>query len=325
MARVSPNEVTVASTSDVTRIYLNEGVREFCKYTNGIPAEDYLTLSPRFDTRPNFALQFAIIGGVNALAATDVAVASVSRTDVGGTTVASDLQTTLRAAIGGGANITVGFDTSANTYWRFTIDTIDATRIQVNPPTGGKVVDATRLLLGGTALDSGVGSNVTVTGDFPMDMNVETDLPSTFLEIETVEYDTYRLAPAPFNIFISPEYSGDPLYYAVKNNRIRVLPSPTKQKMFHIRYKQAFADLATDGSNDTSASPLPSNEHMAPVYYAAAKLLEEKHEFDKARAMFGQFYELARRYKIRESNQSPGLYPGWPVILPLDINLPSSS
>jgi hypothetical protein len=325
LARVSSNEVTLTAASDVTRIYINEGVREFCKYVNGIPAEDYLTLSPRFDTRTNFALRFTITGGTNALVATNVALTTVNRTDATGTQVATDLQATLRAAIGGGANITVTFNLTGTNYWRFTFDTINATRIQVQATTELTQVDATGIILGGNSLDSGVGTNVTATGFFPTDMNVETDLPSTFLEIEYVEWDTYRLAPAPYNIFISPEYSGDPIYYAVKNNRIRVLPSPTDQKLFHIRFKQAFADLDTTGAADATASPLPSNEHMAPVYYASSKLLEEKHEYDKSRRMLEQFYELARRYKIRESNQSPSMYPAWPVILPLDVDVPQSS
>ena len=66
----------MTDTDDVARVYLNQGVKEFCKKVHGIPRRNYLTLSPKFDIATNFAIQLTVVGGVNEMAATDIAALS---------------------------------------------------------------------------------------------------------------------------------------------------------------------------------------------------------------------------------------------------------
>ena len=58
MARVSPNAVTLATTSDVTRMYINEGMMEFAKRAHGLATQDRLSITPRFDIETNYAIKF---------------------------------------------------------------------------------------------------------------------------------------------------------------------------------------------------------------------------------------------------------------------------
>ena len=320
LARVSSNSVTVTNTDDVVMDYINEGVREFCKIANGVPGEDYLTVAPVFDSRTNWAIRITTSGGTANLAATDVAITTNNRTNVAGATIAGDLQDTLSSAIGGGSDTsTVSFTTSGDILWTFLITPRGSpTSITIEAPQDKQYVDARAILFGsadatqtGGTWRSGIGQ----------DAIVETALPSTFLEMEFVEWGQYRLRRAPYELFISPESSGRPSYYAIKNDRIRVYPSPTTQELFHIRYKQAFADLATNGDDNSTTCPLPANEHMAPVYYGVSKLMEEKQQFDEARNLYGEFYRMAVAYKVRESNQNPTLFPSYRVFQPPNVNV----
>ncbi len=74
----------VSADSEATRKYINEGVREFSKRAGGVPKEDYLTVVPRFDSKTNWAIRLTIVGGSNALSATDIAVTGTNRANVAG-------------------------------------------------------------------------------------------------------------------------------------------------------------------------------------------------------------------------------------------------
>jgi hypothetical protein len=319
LARVSSNSVTVTNTDDVVMDYINEGVREFCKLVNGIPAEDYLTVAPVFDSRTNWAIRITTSGGTANLAAEDVAITTTNRTNVAGATIASDLQATIRSAIGGDTASTVAFTTSGDNLWTFLITPKGSpTSISIEAPEDNQYVDARAILFG--SADS-TQTAATWRSGIGQDAIVETALPTTFLEMEFVEWGKYRLSRAPYELFISPESSGRPSYYAVKNDRIRVYPSPTSQELFHIRYKQAFADLDTNGDDNSVTCPLPANEHMAPVYYSVSKLMEEKQQFGEARNLYGEFYRMATTYKVRENNQNPTLFPSYRVFQPPNVNV----
>ena len=306
-ARVDTNYVTDITTDDIAVQYINDGVREFSKAVNGIPKEDYLTLVPRFDTRTNWYIRFTITGGANALTATDVAVTTTNRTDTTGATVASDLQATLRTAIGGGANITVTFNTGTTNTWKFTIDTIDGTAITVAAPTRIDAVDGSDIILGKTGTETGAA--ITFVSDIPTDMAVETDLPADFVEMEFVQWDRIPLDQAPNDIFISPQLFGQPRWYGIRNDKIRVYPTPNSQKLFQIRYRYRPASLSLLGTDTGTECSLPGNYHMGPVFFAAAQLLEEKHETQKSIYFLGRFAQMPTEYKLHEGNQNPTLFP----------------
>jgi hypothetical protein len=223
-----------ASDSDVVDA-LNEGQKQFAKDGYGLIKEDYIALTPVFDTRTNFAIRVTITGGTNALAATDVAITGTNRDDTTGTIVAADLQGALRTAIGVGANLTVVWSTTA---WTFTIDTIDGTRIQLTSPSGITYVDAMGLLFNVSTVDE-TEATASYTSGIPEDVAVEADLPSDYLQMSgPVEWNGTPLKPAPFDVFASPGgASSTPLYYGVRGKKIRLSPSPNEQGMLHLWYE----------------------------------------------------------------------------------------
>lgn len=89
MARVSPNAQTLSTTSDVTRIYINEGMLEFAKRTHGVPMEDRLTITPRFDIETNYAVKFQTLGSDSEIASTNVYLTPTALTGASGSSVAS--------------------------------------------------------------------------------------------------------------------------------------------------------------------------------------------------------------------------------------------
>lgn len=207
---------------------IDEAIKRFSKDVNGLTKEAFLTLSPRFWTSTEMAIRLTIVGGTNALAATDIVITATDRTGVTGATVAADLQTAIRAA--GAATATVAFST---TTWKFTIDGIDSTTITIAAPSAIIYADATDMLFGKT----GAETATSWVGNIPPDCNVETDLPSDFLTPVSVEWDQEPLEPATYDLFHSPQVSGEPEIYHILNKKIRVYPVPTSQKMFFITYR----------------------------------------------------------------------------------------
>lgn len=305
LARTASNALTITNSSDVTKKYVNEGTRELAKKVGGIPKEDYLQLVPRFDSKTWWAIRVTITGGVgctNALAATDVAITATNRANATGATVASDLQTAIQAVT---TSTTVVFNTSGSDIWKFTIDSIDGTDIEINSPSGINYSDATDVLFAKT----GTSGAQTWVSNLPQDTFVETDLPSNFLRLTHVEWDGIPLREAPWGLFISPETHGTPTHYAIKNKKIRVYPAPSSQDMFHVWYNGVETDLAVDGTADSTDCPLPTEVHMGPVYFAASKLCEENHEFQKSILFMRDFLDSAIEYRLRESNANPALEP----------------
>lgn len=301
LARTTSNALTITHTDEAARFYVNQGVEEFCKNTHGLSKEDYLTVTPKFDTKTNFAIRLTIVGGGNALAATDVEITATDRTDESGTTVASDLQTAIQAA--GAGTATVAWST---TEWKFTIDAgAGTTSITIGAPTTITYVDASKLLFGST----GTSSSTTYVGSFPEDSTLEVDLPTDFLEMEFVEWDQNKLTVAPFDIFMSPELFGDPVYYYIKDKKMRLSPVPNEQELLHIRYKHIPAPATLTGSSDSTTCSLNAEDHMAPVYYAAAKIAEENFEYQVANRHMANFFDQVTKYSTRNNNQNPKMFP----------------
>ena len=304
LSRSTSNETTVAAASEATRKYINEGTREFCKLVNGIDREDYLQLVPRFDTKTWWGISVS----TNSIAATDIPITATSRSNITGATVAADLQGRIQDEGGSLSSVAVTFNDPATTstnIWKFVIANTTSSEITIDSPSKISYTDATEVLFS----KRGKESSNTWVSDIPQDCLVETDLPDGFLRETHVEWDGHPLKQAPFDIFISPNSHGDPLYYGIKNKKIRVYPAPAEQKMFHVWFKGAETDLAVDGSADSTNCPLPSEVHMAPVYYATSMLLEEKHEYEKSLGNMRSHLRMAREYRLRESNANWALFP----------------
>lgn len=314
-ARVDSASMTETDTSDVTKTYINEGVREFCKITGGIPKEEYLALTPKFDLRTNFAIRLTITGGANAQTVTDLVLAATAQTDITGASAATYIteQISNNLAI----SATMSWDTAS---WNFTLsDGVSAaTYLEVGAPAQRTYVDWTYPIFN----KSGTQSGTYFEGSLPLDSTVEVDLPSDFSEIEYVEWDGVELYPAPYDLFISPGSEGTPRWYAIKNKKLRLAPYPSSQEALHIRYKNFPADLETDGTSDATECLLPTQTHWAPVHYAASMIAGENQDDKIMGREFSLFRSIALEYKARESNQNPALFPIGASYIPIDVVIP---
>jgi hypothetical protein len=305
LARADSGYLTETDTDDVARRYINTGVEEFVKAAHGPTKEDYIDITPEFDTRTTWYIRLTITAGTNAIVATDVAVTTTNRDNVSGTTVASDLQTTIRAALGGGgASLTVVWST---TTWRFTIDSIDGTDIKIEAPSGITFIDATQSLFGRT----GASGAQTWVSNFPEDCTIVADLPSDFYKINFAEWDKRRLYQIPFAFFMSPgTHSNLVDYYAIEGKRIYISPSASERKLFKLRYEYFPASITLDGTADaTTSCPLSHEDHMAVVYYATGMVLDETFESDESNRMLQRFNDQASKYRIKEANQNTKMFP----------------
>ena len=301
-ARVTSEALTITNSGDVTRFYINLGVQEFCKNVNGLPKHTYLTVSPKFSAHSNFACRFTITSGANALTATEMPIVSNTYTDAGGASLATALQQQFSnvAAL----SVSVSWYSAS---WVFAINSHDSntTYIEVAAPTTNTYVDATPILFNLTGTQTGYYWK----GNFPLDCTLETDLPSDYYDMEYVEWDGELLSPAPNDLFVSPAESGTPCWYTIKGRKLRLLPCPTRQGKFSIQYRYFPDALEIDGTDDAEECALPTEFHLAPVYYAAAKIFEERHENEKAEQEYSLFYDQIKRYRMRESNHNPTLFP----------------
>lgn len=314
-ARVSSNVTTIATANDVTIQFINEGVREFAKVIGGIPKIAYLQLAPKFDVQTNWAIRLTVTGGGNVLTARDFILAATNTSSL----TAASYAAYLGGQLSGSAmctlttSISVSWDTST---WKFTLydESAAATYIEIGAPSGIGYADATDLLFNKTGTQTGTYW----TGDIPMDLNLETALPDDCLSVESVEWDGRALTLAPFDLFMAPQSSGDPSWYAIKGKKIRLAPTPVDQELCIVQYKS----MPTDLSTTTDACPLSSEYHWAPVYYAAAMLSAENHDWDSQQQNYGLFVNETMKYKIKEANQNPSMFPRAPAYQPPKVIIP---
>jgi hypothetical protein len=309
--------VTIATASDATKTYINEGVREFSKRVHGLSTEAFVALAPKFEYDTTFAIKFTLGGNVNTYGSTDIPIATTAGQNVTPTNFMAQIVTNVNAAVGS-LTISMGWSPS---NWVFYINAPASTTFcQLQAPTDLRYTDATRIIFGGGISKTG---SITITGPSPQNINLETSLPAGFLEMTDVLYGSVHLRPAPWDIFLYPFSTGQPQYYGVKNKVIRMYPVPNRQDQFEIYYNGMPTDLGTDGSSDSVACPLSEEMHMAPVYWAAACLLDESHEFDKSQYYQGKFNNMCTDYKIREANNNPTMFPGQGMFVPPVITMSS--
>lgn len=304
LSRTTSTSLTEGTTDDVVRQYLNVGVQEFAK-EGRLSKQEFVTVTPTFWGRTNWYFQLTIVGGNNALAATNVACVESDVGPITGSTMATHLATNINSAIGAGS-ISVGW---SDDTWKFTIQdntVASITSVTVSPPSVDNYIDGTEKTFGKTGTETGTSW----TSNIPEDVALESDLPSDFLEMEHVDYDDHLLFQAPFSIFMSPEVMSNwPEYYAIRDRKIYIAPTPSDRRMLKIRYRYLPTDVTLTGDHDATTCALPTENHMAPVYYAAGMILRENFEQDEANQMFGLYYDQVRKYRIRQNNQNSKLYP----------------
>lgn len=223
---------------------VQDAVTKFSNDVGGFSMDVNPAISATFDTETFYAIRVTIVGGANALAATDVLITATARDDTTGTIVASDFQTALQAAVG--SSITVAWDDFA-----FTVDTLDATSITYETPSDENYADARELL--------GLTGTPTLTdfsheGAFPSNCTLRYTLPTDMISVERVEWDGDELIPTSREHAQSPLSAGTPHWYNIRGRTLHFIPPPTRQEMCEVWYRGAPADIVFQGYQELGIS-----------------------------------------------------------------------
>ena len=304
LSRTTSGALTETYDNDVVRQYINVGVDEFAKEAR-LSKQNFITVTPKFWARSNWYAKVTLVGGNNALSATNVALVTADADGISGASMAQYIATGINAAIGSGS-IAVSW---SDDTWKFTVadDTVASlTSISIDPPSVSNYIDGTGKVFG----KDGTEASTSWVSDFPEDCTLESDLPDDFLEMEHVDYDDHLLSQAPFDMFMSPESNSNlPRYYAIRDRKLYLAPSPNDRRTLKIRYRYSPNPATLTGASDTESCLLPTENHMAPVYYAAGMILKENFEHEESDRMFQLYYDQVRKYRMRQSNQNSKMFP----------------
>lgn len=267
---------------------INDGQKRFSQRIGGLHSETFLTVAPSFDLSPLMAVSISISGA----AASDVTLVSAAAVNQSGPEAAAAIQAYWRTALADD-DLEVSFDADE---WLFTVTVPGATSISIDSPSAAKqYVDGTEKVFSGTASQSGE----TWSGSFLPYCAKEVTLPERFVDVTYINYDGRLLIKRPY-IRTAFDYSGDPRYYAISGQRIRLWPNPTSQGRCYVVYKAIPSDLSADDDE----SELPDEYHMALAYYAASKLSEGAFDSERASRFFNQFRDLVREARSQLANRN---------------------
>lgn len=271
---------------------IQEAVTEFAVDVGGFSKQDYPAISATFDTDTHFAIRVTIVGGTNALTATDVAITGTARSGATGAQVATDFQTTLQAAIGGGASATVTYDDFA-----FTVDTIDGTSITFAEPSDVNYADARDLLgLSGTTTEAAAD----VTGNFPEDCTLKYTLPTDLITLQGVDWEGNRLVELEPEI--TPQATGTPYGYFVRERQLYFIPAPDDQGLCTLWYRGTPTDIDF-GSDTNLPSDIPTAYHQAIPHLVAYYMLISQFDEKLAGLRRAEYAKLMRQFRVSRHNR----------------------
>ncbi len=300
-ARVATSGVSQATIFE----YINEGIVEFARDAKGLPYEEYLTLSEAFDLETHQAFHLTIIGSSNNDIDSDIVVTSADASNQTGAQTATMLQSQIRDAIGGGADLTV---TWAKYY--FTVDAIDSTSISITGPDDEVTYDNYVAELFGSE-QSGITS---ITGNFPRDCTIESTLSADSIRVNRVLWDNYLLQPVSRGHVVDSGITGDPAYYNVRGNKIRVVPVPTEQEKWYIEYKGVPSQISSP--TDSSDIPdIPEKYQRAIAYWVAFQLLLGTFEDSLANRRYAEYKRIVNQYRADYANNDTKMTTDVPVSL----------
>lgn len=274
---------------------IQDAVRQFVDDCGGIEEEDYLALDADFTTRTTMGFHLLVEDSDGSdLVDADIALTATDRSAVAGSTVASDLQTQIRAATGA-----LGTETVTWTSFYFTLDLKQGTTFTFTAPTSVTLSDARERL----GLSNPSTSSTTVTGTFPEDCTLTVALPTDVVTFERVEWDGRELAQMPREWSQSPEANGTPRFYSIRNRQLYLYPTPTEQEALHVWYRGQPTDIDFDSDTDLP-SGIPSAYHMAIPHLVAGYVYYEVQ--DEKRAMYhqGEYRRYLNMYITHRENMS---------------------
>jgi len=298
MARMDENGISNTNAD----ILIDQAYAQVARDTGGIPKKAHMQIAAKFNIGTDFRFRMTIAGTGDTLAATDIQISATELTEASGTTVATALQTAIRTA-SGGVGTSVAWSSTAFT---FTITTLLATAQTIEPPEDSVYyTDASAILFGGyTSVQ-----DLTWVGSFPQDVTLEADLPSDFHHMSQVSWDESELLPAPRDYFVTPNASGSPCYYDIRNDHIYLYPSPTQQARFYIEYTAVPVAAST---SDTATYLIATRFQMLIVTYTTYLMLLASHEYEKANQHLGLYIREKNKMVINTANQNTDIEPGTP-------------
>ena len=290
------SRIGTSGASDATVILLiDDAFRQFSRDVHGIESRDYLNLTGYFTPRTVQAFHLAIVGSTENDIDSDIQIGTSTESFVSGTDMATNLQTAIRAAIGGSADLTV---TWTNFY--FTVDGIDSTSIAITAPTSTTdYFNAVSQLFGGN--QSGTDS---LTCDFPEGCTVNVDLPGEAVSVHRVMFDDVELIPYnDAELYLDPQATGDPINYRIYERKMQVYPIPTALKKFFIEYKKII-DVSDDAVGDELSSIPDEFQTKGICNYVAYLLLDGAFEENRAALRYQQYEDAVTKYQIWVLNQN---------------------
>ena len=290
LSRTDENGVSDANAS----ILVDSAYQQVTKDIGGYQKVAHMQIAPKFYIGSDFRFRMTIAGTGDTLAAEDIQISSTELTEATGATVATALQTAIRTATGG-VGTSVAWST---TEFYFTITTTNATAQTIEAPEDSVYyTDATGILFG--SYDS--VQDDTWVGGFPQDITMMADMPTDFHAISKVSWDDSELLPAPRDYFVTPNCSGTPCYYDIRNDHMFLYPSPTQQARFYIEYAGV---PVTASTTDTATYDIPTRYQMLIVHYTAYLMLLTNHEYEKANQELAIYIREKNKVLINKYNQN---------------------
>lgn len=291
--KIDQDDATVAG-------YLNEAILRFSEEVGGRIHDGYVTLIPLFTVGDEH--------GVKVKTDTEEHEFTLTPTtldDVTGEVFSEALQTQIRAAFEDDT-ITVAWSASE---WFFTITIPGATEISIEKPSFA-YFDGTRFL-GGEGTEEG---EEYVTEGY-LGYVPEGQLPAEFISALSARYEGKIMIPEMFER-IGYHKHGSPLYYAVRDRRLRVAPYPRSSGYVHLLSMRSYKTLdltvipadpedpeSVEQPFDGDQEPdVPAEYQKALPYYAASMMAENRHEYEIADRMLGQFMKYVSWYRLNYGN-----------------------
>ena len=285
--------VSGASDTEVLDLVV-QGFRQFSVDVGGIPAKEFLALTPYFTPRAVQGVHLKITGSTNNDVDKDISIAGSSAQLIDGTAMAALLQTIFRDAIGPGADLTVAWADFA-----FTVDTIDATSIEITAATSVNLFNAVGYYFGGE-----ITGTTSAAGKFPTECTMFVDTPHEVLGVNHITWnERYLIECNQPGVFLDPIAIGDPSEYRIYLGKIMITPNPTSQERFDVMYKMVL-DVSSL-ANDTNIIDPPEWAQEGIIDWVAAQLLYDSHEDERAVVREAKYQRERNKYKQFLDNQNP--------------------
>lgn len=138
----------------------------------------------------------------------------------------------------------------------------------------------------------------------------ETTLPSGFRDVIAISHDNQQLQEASFNLFHDRDtaVTGDPAYYSILEDVIKVHPFPTQDESIELLYFGNGTLFPTTYTGDETQAELAPDYDFALAYYAASMLAENQHEEANMYRFMRKFDQIADQYWADRANDDSKLY-----------------